>query len=49
MRELELMGTLGCHLCDLAEAVIAKEREKLEGYQATLVKLEEQKATIAAL
>ncbi|MCC5489003.1 valine--tRNA ligase [Vibrio lentus] len=31
------------------EAVIAKEREKLEGYQETLVKLEEQKATIAAL
>ncbi|GLQ71347.1 valine--tRNA ligase [Vibrio penaeicida] len=31
------------------EAVIAKEREKLEGYQDTLVKLEEQKATIAAL
>ncbi len=23
MRELELMGTLGCHLCDLAEEVIA--------------------------
>ncbi|HAS8177553.1 TPA: valine--tRNA ligase [Vibrio vulnificus] len=31
------------------EAVIAKEREKLEGYQETLAKLEEQKATIAAL
>ncbi|MGO2161809.1 MAG: valine--tRNA ligase [Vibrio toranzoniae] len=31
------------------EAVIAKEREKLEGYQETLVKLEEQKMTIAAL
>ncbi|MFA0195261.1 valine--tRNA ligase [Vibrio artabrorum] len=31
------------------EVVIAKEREKLEGYQETLVKLEEQKATIAAL
>lgn len=31
------------------EAVVAKEREKLAGYQETLVKLEEQKATIAAL
>ncbi|MBE4592767.1 valine--tRNA ligase [Vibrio navarrensis] len=31
------------------EAVIAKEREKLEGYKETLVKLEEQKTTIAAL
>lgn len=31
------------------EAVIAKEREKLEGYKDTLAKLEEQKATIAAL
>ncbi len=31
------------------EVVIAKEREKLEGYQATLVKLQEQTATIAAL
>ncbi len=31
------------------EAVIAKEREKLVGYQETLAKLEEQKATIAAL
>ncbi|MBV7261207.1 valine--tRNA ligase [Photobacterium sp. WH24] len=31
------------------EAVVAKEREKLEGYKETLIKLEEQKATIAAL
>ena len=31
------------------EAVVAAERAKLEGYQETLVKLEEQKATIAAL
>jgi len=31
------------------EQVIAKEREKLEGYKDTLAKLEEQKATIAAL
>ncbi|WP_333005646.1 valine--tRNA ligase [Vibrio coralliilyticus] len=31
------------------EAVVAKEREKLEGYQETLIKLEEQKTTIAAL
>ncbi|EJL6323620.1 valine--tRNA ligase [Vibrio cholerae] len=31
------------------EAVIAKEREKLAGYQEALVKLEQQKATIAAL
>ncbi|MCW8330379.1 valine--tRNA ligase [Photobacterium sp. SDRW27] len=31
------------------EAVVAKEREKLEGYKETLVKLEEQQATIAAL
>ncbi len=31
------------------EAVVAKEREKLDGYKETLVKLEEQKATIAAL
>ena len=31
------------------EAVVAKEREKLEGYKETLVKLEEQKTTIAAL
>ncbi|MGF1697306.1 valine--tRNA ligase [Vibrio lamellibrachiae] len=31
------------------EVVIAKEREKLESYKETLVKLEEQKATIAAL
>ncbi|KGK17254.1 valine--tRNA ligase [Vibrio navarrensis] len=31
------------------EAVIAKEREKLEGYKETLAKLEEQKNTIAAL
>ncbi|UJF19596.1 valine--tRNA ligase [Vibrio sp. SS-MA-C1-2] len=31
------------------EAVVAKEREKLEGYQETLTKLEEQKVTIAAL
>ncbi|WP_153446212.1 valine--tRNA ligase [Vibrio algicola] len=31
------------------EAVVAAERGKLEGYQDTLVKLEEQKATIAAL
>lgn len=31
------------------EVVVAKEREKLEGYKDTLVKLEEQKATISAL
>ncbi|MEZ8095239.1 valine--tRNA ligase [Photobacterium swingsii] len=31
------------------EAVIAKEREKLEGYKETLAKLETQKVTIAAL
>ncbi|MCR9422683.1 valine--tRNA ligase [Vibrio sp. RM-69-4] len=31
------------------EAVVAIERQKLNGYQDTLVKLEEQKATIAAL
>ncbi|MEH6532560.1 MAG: valine--tRNA ligase [Photobacterium frigidiphilum] len=31
------------------EIVITKEREKLEGYQETLVKLEAQKETIAAL
>ncbi|EDL52640.1 valyl-tRNA synthetase [Vibrio mediterranei AK1] len=31
------------------EAVVAKEREKLEGYKEMLVKLEEQKQTIAAL
>ncbi|WP_261834072.1 valine--tRNA ligase [Vibrio ishigakensis] len=31
------------------EAVVAKEREKLVGYQETLTKLEEQMATIAAL
>ncbi|GAK83509.1 valyl-tRNA synthetase [Vibrio ponticus] len=31
------------------EAVVAQEREKLVGYQETLAKLEEQKATIAAL
>ncbi|CAH0527164.1 valine--tRNA ligase [Vibrio hippocampi] len=31
------------------EAVVAKEREKLEGYKDTLSKLEEQKVTIAAL
>ncbi len=31
------------------EQVIAKEREKLEGYKETLAKLEEQKATISAL
>jgi valyl-tRNA synthetase len=31
------------------EAVVAKEREKLEGYKETLVKLEEQKTAIAAL
>ncbi len=31
------------------EAVVAKEREKLEGYKETLAKLEEQKVTIAAL
>ncbi|MFH0265899.1 valine--tRNA ligase [Vibrio rumoiensis] len=31
------------------EAVVAAERAKLDGYQETLVKLEEQKATIAAL
>lgn len=31
------------------EAVVAKEREKLEGYKETLVKLQEQKTTIAAL
>ncbi|MDW6002894.1 valine--tRNA ligase [Vibrio mangrovi] len=31
------------------EAVVAKEREKLEGYKEALVKLEEQQATIAAL
>lgn len=31
------------------EHVIAKEREKLDGYKDTLAKLEEQKATIAAL
>ncbi len=31
------------------EAVVAKEREKLNAYQETLIKLEEQKATIAAL
>lgn len=31
------------------EAVVAKEREKLEVYQETLIKLEEQKTTIAAL
>ena len=31
------------------EIVITKEREKLAGYEETLVKLTEQKATIAAL
>ncbi|NAX22979.1 valine--tRNA ligase [Vibrio sp. V39_P1S14PM300] len=31
------------------EAVVAKEREKLDGYKETLVKLAEQKTTIAAL
>lgn len=31
------------------EEVVAKEREKLDGYRETLVKLEDQKATIAAL
>ncbi|CAM3895499.1 Valine--tRNA ligase [Vibrio aerogenes CECT 7868] len=31
------------------EAVVAKEREKLEGYKESLVKLEEQKVTIASL
>ncbi len=31
------------------EAVVAKEREKLAGYQETLVKLEEQKSAISAL
>jgi valyl-tRNA synthetase len=31
------------------EAVVAKEREKLEGYKEALVKLEEQKTAIAAL
>ncbi|KHT65171.1 valyl-tRNA synthase [Photobacterium gaetbulicola] len=31
------------------EAVVAKEREKLDGYKETLVKLAEQQATIAAL
>ncbi|WP_434356913.1 valine--tRNA ligase [Parasalinivibrio latis] len=31
------------------EAVVAKEREKLDGYKETLVKLQEQKTTIAAL
>ncbi|WP_025537554.1 valine--tRNA ligase, partial [Vibrio parahaemolyticus] len=31
------------------EAVVAKEREKLESYKETLAKLEEQKKTIAAL
>lgn len=31
------------------EAVVAKEREKMEGYKEALTKLEEQKATIAAL
>ncbi|MCL9775017.1 valine--tRNA ligase [Vibrio methylphosphonaticus] len=31
------------------EAVIAKEREKLDGYKETLIKLEEQKQTIASL
>ncbi|MGF1909032.1 valine--tRNA ligase [Vibrio kasasachensis] len=31
------------------EAVVAVERQKLEGYKETLTKLEEQKATIAAL
>ncbi|MCW8348922.1 MULTISPECIES: valine--tRNA ligase [Vibrio] len=31
------------------EAVITKEREKLDGYKETLVKLEEQKQTIASL
>ncbi|MDB1122917.1 valine--tRNA ligase [Vibrio algarum] len=31
------------------EAVVAKEREKLTAYEETLVKIEEQKATIAAL
>ncbi|MBF9001669.1 valine--tRNA ligase [Vibrio nitrifigilis] len=31
------------------EAVVAKEREKLQGYKDTLAKLEEQKVTIAAL
>lgn len=31
------------------EAVVAKEREKLDGYRETLAKLEEQQATIAVL
>ncbi len=31
------------------EAVVAKEREKLEGYKETLAKLEEQQTAIAAL
>ncbi|MGH1463142.1 MAG: glutaredoxin family protein [Neptuniibacter sp.] len=38
MRELELMGTLGCHLCDVAAAVLMPvvDPEKFEVYQVDI-------------
>ena len=45
---LKVLGNQG-FVAKAPEAVVAKEREKLAGYQETLIKLEEQKTTIAAL
>lgn len=38
MRELELMGTLGCHLCDVAAAVLMQvvDPGKFELYQVDI-------------
>lgn len=30
MRELELMGTVGCHLCEVAEAVVSTHMDMAE-------------------
>lgn len=38
MRELELMGTVGCHLCDEAESIIVKsvDMSKVAIYQVDI-------------
>ncbi|WP_415905531.1 glutaredoxin family protein [Neptuniibacter sp. QD48_55] len=38
MRELELMGTVGCHLCDVAEQLIASsvDMQKYAIYQVDI-------------
>lgn len=43
MRELELMGTLGCHLCEVAEALIVAnvDMQKYAVYQVDIAEEDE--------